>query len=79
MKPHTRLDPDLALLALLVLVVGLELIIHSRRVAQLDEQRRIDHNMRAELEEQLETRRVQLDGALEKITELKGDDGAAGE
>jgi hypothetical protein len=79
MKPHTRLDPDLALIALLVLVVGLELIIHSRRVAQLDEQRRIDHNMRAELEEQLETRRVQLDGALEKITELKGDDGSAGE
>jgi len=80
MNPHARLDGSLALLGALLLVVALELIIESRRMAQLEVDRRISRNRELELEEQLEVRRVQLDGALEKITELKTDvDDDAGE
>lgn len=55
-------------LALLALVVLME----ARKAGEGDEQRRIERNRRLELEEQLETRNAQLNGALEKITEIKG-------
>lgn len=71
MSPRTRHDPTLAILGLLLLALGLELIIESRRVAETDERRRIDRNRLLELEQQLDTRSRQLDGALEHITEIK--------
>jgi len=53
-------------------VIALAVLVEARRAGEGDEQRRIERNRRFELEEQLATRSAQLNGALEKITEIKG-------
>jgi hypothetical protein len=70
-SPRARHDPSLALAGLALMVWGFVIIQASRRVAEADEKHRVGRNRLLELEEQLETRRLQLDGALEKITELQ--------
>ncbi len=70
MSPHPR-NP-LPMTALALVVLALVVLIENRHLSETDDQRRVERNRRRELEGQLQTRDQQLNGALEKITELKG-------
>lgn len=72
MSPRPQRNPTLAIVAALLGVIALAVLVEARKAGEGDEQRRIEHNRRLELEDQLATRSAQLNGALEKITEIKG-------
>lgn len=72
MNPRPQRNPTLVIVGALLGLLALAVLMEARKAGEGDEQRRIERNRRLELEEQLETRNAQLNGALEKITEIKG-------
>lgn len=72
MSPREPRDFNLMITALAVVLIAAALIVDSRRVGRIQQERRIERNRVLQLEEDLEKSRRSLDGALEKITELQG-------
>lgn len=72
LSPRPPRDLPLLAMAAAALLIGFVLALESRRVGDLERRSRIAQNKHTELEQQLRNRTVQLDGALETITELKG-------
>lgn len=68
-QPHSSVLPAVVLALALI---GFVILAENRKLAEDHDRLRVERSRRRELEQQLETRRVQLDGALEKITELSG-------
>ena len=81
MSPRPQRDPTLVIVACALLLMGYVLLDEARKRPNLVLQARAERNRRLEAEEEAERRRQQLDGALERIEEMKGEqpDPAAGE
>lgn len=79
MPPQGDRTASLQATAFVLLLLAAAVWKTSRLMAALEESARIDRARRHELQERLQIREEQLDGALERIKQLMPDDPAAGQ
>ncbi len=72
MGPRPQRNQALVGVGLGLLLLALVVLMESRKLGELEERRSLERRRRVDLEERLAVRNQQLDGALERITEIKG-------
>jgi len=71
-SPLPSRDPALVAVGVGLLLLAVVVLVEARKLGELETRRRLERSRRAELEERLAVRSQQLDGALERIVEIKG-------